>query len=58
MLDIRGLGISAADFGSRVTVLDVGADTLITIDGTDTIVARGVNGTGTNLITQSDFILF
>ncbi|BCL74572.1 hypothetical protein JHS3_03080 [Jeongeupia sp. HS-3] len=56
LLDISSLGISTADFTNRVQIEDLGNDTRVTI-GADTIVLVGVNGTGTNAITQSDFIL-
>jgi Ca2+-binding RTX toxin-like protein len=57
LLDISALGISAADFAARVTIVDLGADTLVTIDGTSTMTLLGVNGSGTNVITQQDFLL-
>jgi Ca2+-binding RTX toxin-like protein len=57
MLDISGLNISAAEFAARVIITDLGNDTLVTIDGTDTITLFGVSGRGANTITQSDFIL-
>jgi hypothetical protein len=34
----------------------MGSDTLITIDGVNTILLSGVTGDGNNVITQSDFI--
>jgi Ca2+-binding RTX toxin-like protein len=57
LLDISAFGITAADFGARVTIVDLGADTQVTIDGTDTIALLGVNGSGANVITQQDFLL-
>ena len=57
LLDFRGLGMTAANFSSRVTIVDLGADTLISVDGTATMTVLGVNGTGANLITQADFML-
>ena len=57
-LDVSGLGISAGDFAARVGIVDLGNDTLVTIDGTDTITLLGVNGTGANAITQADFLIF
>jgi Ca2+-binding RTX toxin-like protein len=62
MLDISGLGITAATFASSVHIsvanLDgVGAlDTLVVI-GTNSIGLLGVDGTGANVVTQADFIL-
>jgi Ca2+-binding RTX toxin-like protein len=55
-LDITGYGITAGDFASRVVITDQGVNTLITIDGTNTIILFGVTGDGNNVITQSDFI--
>lgn len=57
LLDISGYGISSANFGSRVSIADLGADMQITIDGTDVITLLGVTGTGANAISQDDFIL-
>jgi Ca2+-binding RTX toxin-like protein len=56
LLDIRLLGVNAGNFAARVSILDLGTDTLVTIDGTNTITLLGVNGNGANLITQQDFI--
>ena len=55
LLDI--LGLTAGDFAARVSIVDLGPDTLVTIDGTDTITLLGVNGVGANIITQQDFLL-
>jgi Ca2+-binding RTX toxin-like protein len=57
LVDISGFGINAGDFGTRVTITDLGSDTLITIDGSVTITLTGVTGDANNVITQSDFIL-
>ena len=63
VLDVRGLGITAANFAASVLITDLGADTLVTIDvnglGTVTgsITLMGVNGNGANVITQQDFLL-
>jgi Ca2+-binding RTX toxin-like protein len=57
LINISAFGINAGDFGTRVTIQDLGSDTLITIDGTVTITLSGVTGDGDNVITQSDFIL-
>lgn len=56
LLDISGLGITALNFGSSVTINASGGNTLVTI-GTNTINILGLNGVGLNVITQSDFIL-
>ena len=55
VLDI--LGLTAGNFAARVSIADLGADTLVTIDGTDTITLLGVSGVGANIITQQDFLL-
>ena len=57
LLDVRALGITSGNFAAHVAIVDLGADTRVTIDGTDTITLIGVNGTGSNVITQSDFLL-
>ena len=63
LLDLAGLGITALNFAASVTITDLGADTLVTIDvngqGTVTgaVTLLGVNGAGTNVITQQDFLL-
>ena len=57
LLDVRSLGITAANFASRVAIADLGADMRVTIDGINTITLIGVNGSGANTITQSDFLL-
>ena len=55
LLDISGLGITAATFGASVTITDLGADTLITI-GSDTILLTGV-ANATTTVTMDDFFL-
>jgi hypothetical protein len=45
-----------AEFSGSVTIVDLGADTLVTIGG-HSIMPVGVNGTGSNMITQHDFLL-
>ncbi|MGH6950605.1 MAG: calcium-binding protein, partial [Vitreimonas sp.] len=57
LLDLTMYGITSADFAARVSIVDLGSDTQITIDGLDIITLFGVNGTGANVITQGDFIL-
>jgi Ca2+-binding RTX toxin-like protein len=56
LLDISALGITAATFAASVAITDLGNDTLVDI-GADSILLLGVNGNGTNAITQADFIL-
>jgi Ca2+-binding RTX toxin-like protein len=62
LLDLRALGITEADFDAQVSisVLDLdGAgvlDTLVSAGG-GVIELLGVDGTGVNAITQSDFLL-
>lgn len=55
LLDISGLGITAADFGTRVVIADAGVDVLITIDGTSTI--RLLNVSNHLSVDNLDFIL-
>jgi hypothetical protein len=45
-----------AEFSGSVAIVDPGADTLVTIGG-HSIMPVGVNGTGSNMITQHDFLL-
>ncbi|MEQ1493511.1 MAG: hypothetical protein ABL932_23495, partial [Terricaulis sp.] len=56
LLDVSGLGITAANFSSFVTITDLGADTLIAINGGGSVLLVGVNGNGANVITSADFI--
>ncbi len=58
LLDISLLGIDQGSFDTRVLVGVVGSNTVVTIDGTDTITLTNVNGTGANVITVADFVLF
>ena len=57
LLDISAFEIAAADFGGRVTITDVGADTLVTIDGdpNQTILLAGIANAAA--ITEQDFVL-
>lgn len=57
LLDISAFGITNGNFATRVTIADVGADTLITIDGdaAQTIRLVGIGNAGT--VTQADFLL-
>ncbi len=58
LIDISQLGITSANFGARVDIDDVGADTLLTIDDNPALTIRlqGVGNAAT--ITHSDFVLF
>jgi Ca2+-binding RTX toxin-like protein len=59
-IDLSALGITAATFASHVAIQDLGADMLVTVDGTHTITLLGVNGVGANTVldaNHSDFIL-
>jgi len=53
---VRGLAITAANFAFEVEIRDLGAKTLIAIDGGGILLA-GVTGNGLNAIDQSDFLL-
>jgi Ca2+-binding RTX toxin-like protein len=57
VLDLSAFDILAADFARRVTISDVGTDTLLTIDGDphQTILLAGVGNS--KFITEKDFIL-
>jgi Ca2+-binding RTX toxin-like protein len=57
LLDITGFGINAGDFGARVSIVDAGSQTIVTIDGSVVITLQGVDGNGANIITQADFLL-
>jgi Ca2+-binding RTX toxin-like protein len=56
LLDISELGITAADFATAVSIVDLGVDMLVGI-GDSSILLLGVNGVGQNTITQADFLL-
>lgn len=55
-IDISAMGISALNFDTRVSIDDVGADTLVIIDQTQKILLKGVGNAGA--VTESDFVLF
>jgi len=57
LLDISGLGITAATFAGSVTITDLGANTLVDFGVDGSIVLTGVTGVGANSITQADFLL-
>jgi Ca2+-binding RTX toxin-like protein len=56
LLDLTALNVNAANFAASVQITDLGNDMLITIGG-NSITLLGVNGVGTNSITQQDFLL-
>jgi Ca2+-binding RTX toxin-like protein len=56
-LDIAGFGVNAGDFGARVSIVDAGNQTIVTIDGSVTITLQNVDGNGDNIITVDDFLL-
>lgn len=55
-IDLSGLGITDADFASRVSITSSGGDTRIEVTG-GSITLTGVSGTGVETIDRSDFIL-
>ena len=57
LLDISNLGITADNFNERVQITSDLQDTLVTIREEGTIRLEGVDGDGTNGITESDFLL-
>ena len=58
LLDISAFGITSANFNARVAITDVGADTLVTIDGNSAETIRLVGITHATTVTQDDFFLF
>jgi Ca2+-binding RTX toxin-like protein len=56
LMDLTNFGIDHADFAARVSIVDLGVNTMVTIDHDSSILLLGVNGNGLNLITESDFI--
>ncbi|HET9231242.1 MAG TPA: hypothetical protein VFO00_08130, partial [Vitreimonas sp.] len=57
LIDITTFGITAGDFGSRVAIIDTGADTVVRIDNDVFITLKNVTGDGDNAISIDDFIL-
>lgn len=57
LLNISAFGITSATFAARVSITDVGADTLVKIDGNaaQTILLVGIADSTT--VTQADFLL-
>ena len=57
IIDLKQLGITAANFDGHVTIEDVGADTLVTIDNNPNQTIRFVGIGDATTITKSDFAL-
>ena len=55
-IDLSGLGITDADFASRVSIAANGTGTRIEVAG-GSITLNGVTGAGLNVVDRSDFIL-
>ena len=55
-LDVSSMGISAANFGDRVDIIDHGNDVLIRVDDTNTIRLKDVSNI--HDVTINDFVLF
>jgi Ca2+-binding RTX toxin-like protein len=56
-LDISAFGITKTTFATRVKIADIGADTLVTIDGNVAQTIRLVGIGDATSVTQADFIL-
>jgi Ca2+-binding RTX toxin-like protein len=56
-IDLSGLGITSADFASRVTITANGTSTRVDVAGGGSITLNGVTGAGNNAISIADFIL-
>ena len=57
IIDLKQLGITAANFDGHVTIEDVGADTLVTIDNNPNQTIRFVGIGDATTLTKSDFAL-
>jgi Ca2+-binding RTX toxin-like protein len=57
LIDLRGMGVTAANFAARVTISDIGADALITLDTGETITLVGVNNIATVTLAGGDFLV-
>ncbi len=57
LLDISALGITAETFDESVSISSFGFITVISIGDENIVTLAGVSGSGTNAITQQDFIL-
>ncbi|MDB5745298.1 MAG: hypothetical protein JWP72_146, partial [Massilia sp.] len=55
LLDLSGLGITEANFGTRVQVTDLGANLRVLVDGTSSFVLQGVGELAQ--LTTADFVL-
>jgi hypothetical protein len=57
LIDLTAFGIAPGDFAHRVSITDLGRDTLVTIDGNldQTILLAGLSRA--SLISQSDFVI-
>ena len=58
LIDLSQLGITSATFAAHVTIADVGADTLITIDNNAALTIRLLGIGNATTVTESDFLLF
>jgi len=59
-LELSGLGVTAANFATRVLITDIGADTLVTITNSGAIVGGTITLIGIDnmaTVTAADFIL-
>ena len=56
-IDLRHLGISAANFEERVTITDLGGATLVAVEDAGAILCRRVTGEDANTIDLQDFLL-
>jgi VCBS repeat-containing protein len=54
LLDITAFGITADTFASRVSITDIGADTLVRIDGVDVVTLIGIGNAAT--VSSQDFL--
>ena len=54
-IDVSGFGINSLNFAARVSILDMGPETLVRIDDVY-ITLKGVTGDGDNVITSADFL--
>ena len=55
LLDITAFGLTVDDFDARVQITDLGSNTMVAIDGIDSILLLDVTGSGAHIITQADF---
>ncbi|WP_281705074.1 peroxidase family protein [Aeromonas taiwanensis] len=60
LLNLTGAGVTSANFLDRVDIVDLGANTQVTVEDANgvalgTILLNGVNGNGQNVITIQDF---